>query len=151
MALVHEEVYRAQDLSGIDFGRSVERVCRALVQARGVNDNTIGLSITSDGSPVAVDKAIPCVLIVAEFVSNAIRRAFSQNTPAGLTVDFREIPKDRLQLTVTDHLTEMPVSRDIDRSHSLGLQLVTALAKQLRAEVRLRATKGTEYRFRFER
>jgi PAS domain S-box-containing protein len=151
MALVHEEVYRVQDLSSIDFHRCMEKVCRALFQAQGVNDFATGLQITSDGSRLGVDKAIPCALIVGELVSNALRRTRSGSVAGALSIDFRQIAGDRLQLTVFDEGANIPSAGDPEGTGAVDLQLVATLAKQLQAEVGLHATKGTEYRFIFER
>ncbi|GEM_PF-3905862 len=151
MAMVHEEVYRAQDLSGIDFHKCVERFCIALFQVHGVDGNRIAVEITSDRSRLAVDKAIACGLIVSQLVSNAFKYGFPENRPGRISIDFRGIAKERLELRVSADGPGMPERQHLEGTRSLDLQLVEALAKQLRAEVRLSETKGTEFRFRFKR
>jgi two-component sensor histidine kinase len=98
-----------------------------------------------------VDKAIPCALIVGELVSNALRRTRSGSVAGALSIDFRQIAGDRLQLTVFDEGANIPSAGDPEGTGAVDLQLVATLAKQLQAEVGLHATKGTEYRFIFER
>lgn len=149
MALIHEHLYGAGELSRVDFRSYLGRVARQLFHSHG-DTGKVRFSITSDRISLSVDTAIPCGLILNELVSNSLRHAFPGDLAGEIRVDFRAVGNDEFVLTVSDDGIGLPRHLDPKHCESLGFQLVLALAKQLRAEVGVSREKGTELRFRFK-
>ncbi len=85
MALVHERLYQAQDLSRIDFSEYVLDLANHLLSSYSVNAEHVKLEMEADPVALDVDTAVPCGLIINELVSNSLKHAF----PAPTVVDDR--------------------------------------------------------------
>jgi PAS domain S-box-containing protein len=148
IALVHEKLYQAADLSQVDFGSYL----RALVDMfRSTAGSPTGVRVACDIEDLrlAVDQAIPCGLLVHELVTNALKHAFPPGRRGAVHVELRREPPRSLRLVVRDDGVGLPASLDLERPPSLGLELVTTLARQLRAELRVERTHGTVFRLSF--
>ena len=144
MALVHEELYRSDDLSHIPIRHYAHALCNRFRSAGGAGRSVrIGLDVAD----VALDinKAIPCGLVINELLSDAIRHA----PPDGdaevrivLALDERE---DLLRLSVSGNGHPPPAGTHFPGQDSLGMQLVAGLAEQLGGTLHLAS--GPERRF----
>jgi len=65
-------------------------------------------------------------------------------------VRFHHGEKDRFVLTVSDNGVGLPVEMKLEDCESLGLKLVSVLAKQLKGGVQIAAGAGTEIRIAFK-
>jgi two-component sensor histidine kinase len=77
MALIHEKLYRSDDLSRIDFGEYVRNLAAFLVRSYRANTGPIALTVNAHDTYLGIDNAVPCGLIINELVSNALKHAFS--------------------------------------------------------------------------
>jgi PAS domain S-box-containing protein len=141
MALLHENLYKSQDLEKVNFRDYAESLVKGLVRSY----RNLGVSLVMDVDDVflSVDIAVPCGLIMNELVSNALKYAFPERTGT-ITVKFHDID-GRYELIVADDGVGMP---DIDfrNTETLGLGLVVMLAEdQLDGTVNLIRNKGTEF------
>ncbi len=102
-----------------------------------------------------IDRVIPCALIINELVSNSLKHAFPDSWKrAGGTGEIRiglrpGIP-DQFILTVGDNGIGLPTGMRIQDCESLGLKLVSVLAKQIKGVVRVGEGEGTEFVIEFE-
>ncbi|MFZ5426002.1 MAG: sensor histidine kinase [Thermodesulfobacteriota bacterium] len=133
MALVHEKLYRTKDLSRIDFRAYLEELTGFLVQAYSPRGTSVSVSIQCGELFLGVDTAIPCGLILNELVTNALKHAFRGLHAGSITIS-AAIEGEYVRLTVHDDGRSLPAGFDIEKLDSLGLQLVSNLARQ---------TKGT--------
>ncbi len=149
MALVHEQLYRSEDLARVDFGEYVRRLAAHLYRAYGVPGDGIKFTVDVVDALLGIDQAIPCGLIINELVSNALKHAFptSGRCPESeIAVSLRPNAANRLTLTVHDNGVGFPEKLDWRATASLGLQLVNTLVRQLEAEIELNRDAGTEFR-----
>lgn len=131
MALVHEKLYRAGDLSRIDFAAYIRELALFLVQAYCPRGLAIGESITCDDIHLPVDAAVPCGLIVNELVTNSIKHAFAGRERGSLAISAAS-HGEGVVLRIEDDGVGMPPDFDMNTTETLGLQLVTNLVRQLR-------------------
>lgn len=73
-------------------------------------------------------------LVVNEMVTNAYRHAFQGLAQGHLHVSFASRPTG-FQLTIADDGAGMPAQDAPAKAHSLGMQLVRTLTKQLKAKL----------------
>ena len=99
---------------------------------------------------LAVDRAIPCGLILNELITNARKHAFPEGRAGVVRVELRQTASNRFVLLVSDDGVGLPPSLDIRQTESLGLQLVCTLADQLRGELRIERGAGTAFRLEFD-
>jgi PAS domain S-box-containing protein len=150
MALVHEKLYRTENLSSIDFSGYIESLTTQLYDGYAIDPERIFLSIDAGRVCLGIDQAIPCGLIINELVSNSLKYAFPGNRKGEIVIRFRGEENGMVCLTVADNGVGLPDTLDVvTASETLGLQLVRMLVKQLRGEVVLDASQGASFNIRF--
>jgi two-component sensor histidine kinase len=70
-----------------------------------------------------------------ELVSNALKHAFPHNRHGEIAISFAVDEKDWVKIMVSDTGVGLPAGLDCRNTHSLGLQLVNMLVKQLRGRL----------------
>jgi two-component sensor histidine kinase len=149
MALVHEKLYRSDDLARVDFAGYAESLLSYLWQAHGVAAANIRLNLELDPLQLPVDTAVPCGLILNELAGNALKHAFRQRDGGEVTVSLYAKERE-VRLGVRDDGVGMPPDLDWRQSTSLGLRLVQMLAGQLKAEVTVTRSSGTGFEITFQ-
>jgi two-component sensor histidine kinase len=149
MAVIHERLYRAEDLSAVDFGDYLQALLPDLLDAWGRAED-VAVAIAARGVRLPLDVAIPCGLIVNELVTNCLEHAFP-GRGGSLSMTLRPVPGGLLELGVADDGVGFAPARDWRQSGSLGLQLVGDLVDQLDGEVLLESGpgRGTRFQVRF--
>jgi PAS domain S-box-containing protein len=148
MALIHDKLYRSENLANIYFPGYVDDLVRGLF-ANYAMDRGVELDLRVDPISLNIDHAIPLGLIINELVSNALKHAFPVG--AGGAIRIRLHPQgDRMVLAVSDNGIGFPGDLDFTNTQSLGMQLVVTLVEQLDGTIELKRNKGTEFRIVFE-
>jgi two-component sensor histidine kinase/DNA-binding response OmpR family regulator len=151
MALIHERLYQAKDLARIDIEQYVHDLASELFFAYGVSPDRIRLDvdINTNGAIIDIEKAVPVGLIINELLTNALKYAFPDGRAGGLTVRIEPTPVDMLKLTVADDGVGLPAGIDVKEPATLGLQLVSTLAEQLRGSLEARPQPGAAFTLTF--
>ncbi len=148
MALIHQQLYRSDNLASIDFGQYVRELTTHLTRSVGAAARNIDVDVNVESAPLSIDLAIPCGMIVNELVTNAMEHAFPEGHAGCIGVSFRSI--DRLcELTVSDNGVGLDTADD-DSPTSLGLQVVHALVEQIGGRTQVEHNDGTQFAIRFE-
>jgi PAS domain S-box-containing protein len=147
MALVHEELYRSDDLASIDLLAYMRKLLDRLLSAMGDRRRIQGVV---DGESVAltIDAAIPSGLIVNELVTNSLKHAFDQDDVGRISISVSR-SGERAILEIADTGRGLPEGYDYRTAKSLGLQLVVRLVKQLHGSIELTPGAGTRFRLNF--
>ena len=150
MALVHEKLYKSEDLSKVDFAEYVQSLTAHLVRSYGQKGSGITLQVNIKNIFLDIDTAIPCGLLINELVSNALQHAFYQQQYEGhIVIDLRRTENEQLCLTVSDNGRGFPREIDFRSTESLGLQLVCSLTEQLAGSIKLEQDGGTVFTINF--
>jgi two-component sensor histidine kinase len=147
MALVHEQLYQTDTFARIQISTYLGELISSLYSAMTVPSGRVTISQEVEDLSLHLDQAIPVGLVVNELLSNALKYAY----PPGGTGEIA-LRVEYLSGQAIIDVRDWGVGMDPEAPHSesLGLQLVEALAKQLRGEVRFsRAEPGLEVRFAF--
>jgi PAS domain S-box-containing protein len=147
MALVHEKLYQAKDLTRINFGDYVRTLGELLFKSFAVTVDAVTLDVAGSDVFLDIDTAVPCGLIVNEILSNALKHAF----PGGRgTIYFRlKREEGRCMMTIRDDGVGLPPQFDLQSIDTLGLQLVRGLVQQIDGRLEVRSVEGTEFRIDF--
>jgi two-component sensor histidine kinase len=89
----------------------------------------------ADGIWFCADRAISLALIVNELVTNAVKYAFSNDHEGHIFVRLVRQDVNTALVSVRDDGTGLPPNFDLRMSKGLGMRIVTALAKQLGADI----------------
>ncbi len=150
MALVHENLYQADELSHIDMNIYFRHMVADVFNAHGEWPQEVSLQIDADAVQLDIDRAVPCGLVVHELVANALRHGFPDDRKGHLRIALRA-SGDQVTLEVNDDGVGLPASFDLRRCSSLGMQLVRVLSRQLRGEPILNSEGGTQFALTFPR
>lgn len=148
MALVHEKLYRAKDLSRIEFDSYIQQLVSMLARSY-MTDVQVALKFNTEKIMFSLDTAVPCGLILNELVSNALKYAFTRNSTYGaapeIMVSLKSSPGGLYELVVEDNGVGLPATIDIYNTPTLGLQVVTMLADQLCGSVQVHCKRGSRF------
>jgi len=153
MAIVHEKLYRTEDIARIDISDYIASLANGLFMFYGVDASLVSLSINAKDIVLGIDTAIPCGLIINELLTNALKYAFPDRRKGVVSISIlKDGPTgNAYTLTVKDNGTGLPEGYDFRASKSLGLLLVTSLAEhQLQGSVQVTPENGTEFCIHFE-
>jgi len=149
MALVHERLYASADLASINVCEYLKNLTSQLVLSYVVDPGCIDLEFDVGDFCLGIEEAIPCGLIVNELVSNSLKHAFPGRPGGKIAVTCSTDAEDMVILSVSDNGVGIPEELDINRSETLGLQIVFLLARQLRGTVNVRNDGGSSFAIRF--
>ncbi len=152
MAMIHEALYRSDDLAQIDFERYIHDLVRNILVSFGSTSNKVSLNVNIRERYLDIAIAIPCALIINELVSNSVKHAFPDNRQGEIEISLLAINEDTLELCVSDNGIGVPDDFHLNESESLGLKLVTRLVEmQLNGTLSLERNEKTEYLIRFKK
>ena len=148
MALVHEKFYQSDELSEIDFAEYIEKLCHFIYQSYGDKTDRIHLQISGDKIGLDMDTAMPCGLLVNEIVSNSYKYAFPNQEKGTIQIDFKK-NDNKIILFIQDNGVGFPEEYDLEKSESLGMQLIQALTSQLDGDLVVSRENGTSFKISF--
>ncbi len=124
MSLIHEQIYRSDNASQLDFGAYIELLAARLFSAYCVVPGRIPLELHIDTIQLSVDQATPCGLILNELLSNSLKHAFPNGAPVTIRLSLRAVGEGRVELEVSDHGIGLPPNFRVEGSQSMGLQVI---------------------------
>ncbi|WP_375503210.1 PAS domain-containing protein [uncultured Nostoc sp.] len=149
IALVHEKLYRSEDLADIDFAQYIPDLTTHLFDSYNVSSSQIQLKIQVDNASLDIETAIPCGLIINELVSNALKYAFVGNRRGEIEVKFYQESESTLTLIIRDNGIGLPKNFDSKKAKTLGITLIQGLVKQLRGKLEIDSHQGTQFKITF--
>ncbi len=148
MAIIHENLYRTEDFSSINFATYLQNLTANLVASYRITEG-VSLNSSLDNIDLILDQAIPCGLLVNELITNSLKYAWKDGERGTITLDLKQKGKI-VTLIVADDGVGLPMKFEEMNSDTLGLQLVITLVEQLEGEVQVDTQKGTKYLIKFE-
>jgi len=149
IALIHEKLYHSADLTKIAFCDYVRQLMGDLFHAYGVSPEAVSLKIYAQGIFLGIDAAIPCGLILNELVSNALKHGLPAGRKGAICIDLQPSGPGLFMLSVRDDGVGLPEDFDLQTTRTLGLKLVSDLARQLDGAVELERNNGTAVKITF--
>jgi len=150
MALVHEKLYEAQDLSHINLKEYFEDLIKQIIANYNLSADPPSLGLDMQNVFVLTDTAIACGLIVNELISNSLKYAFPSGRPGKILIRLHQEENGEIALIVSDDGVGLPPEFEKKRDGHLGLRLIDSLARgKLRAEFSLETDHGVCCRLRF--
>lgn len=149
MALVHEKFYQSEELSEIDFNDYAGKLLRFLVQSYGSDKHPVVTSITGDTVSLDMDTAMPCGLLLNEIISNSYKYAFIDGREGKIEINFQKTGANIISMRISDNGVGFPADFSIDKSETLGMQLINALTSQIDGEVKLESNQGASFTITF--
>jgi two-component sensor histidine kinase len=139
MALIHQNLYQDDNLTGIDIRAYFEKLTQNLFDSYNISPDTIKLKMDIQPLNLDVDTVVPLGLIINELVSNALKYAFSDQIASTITVEIKE-KDEALTLLVKDDGIGLEESQ---LGESFGYRLIRAFNDQLDAKLEVDGKDGT--------
>ena len=131
IALVHEKLYRSQDLAHIAMNSYITELTSFLFHSYSKSRSQIELIIDIGTVELGIDTAIPLSLMINELVVNSLKHAFPGGRTGEITISLAKLDHRQLKLIFADNGVGFPSNVKFPDSQSLGLQLIQSLAEQL--------------------
>jgi PAS domain S-box-containing protein len=149
MALIHEALYKSEDLAKIDISDYLSRMSTHLLSIYREDLGDIKIIQKAEGIFLDINRAIPCGLIISELVSNCMKHAFPRKRHGQITIGMTKDKKGTTSLIVKDNGIGLPEGLDYRKTETLGLQLVTDLVYQINGSISVKKSQGTEFVIKF--
>jgi two-component sensor histidine kinase len=151
MVLVHEKLYRSQDLSSINYAGYIQSLATTLFRSYGYDSKKIRLEMDVKDIYLDTDSATNLGLIINELISNSIKHAFPEGKEGTVKISMNENEKGDCILSVEDDGVGVPQDFDINGTETLGLKLVSTLVEQLEGTMEVSRNKGTCFTIQFSK
>lgn len=142
MALIHENLYRSENLASIRFDEYIRVVSSELW--RSFNTSRVRKVIRTEPITLELDKALPCGLILNELVTNALKHGFPGERGGNVAISLEAVNQSNLRLEVHDDGVGFPPERDFRSMTSMGMTLILSLADQVGGKIVMERNHGTK-------
>jgi len=151
LSLIHEQLYRGDNYTSINLKEYV----RSLVSnaTSMFLEKAQQVHITQEVSDILldVDRAIACGLVINEVLTNSFKYAFpTVEDLASARIHIQAYARDEtMYIAINDNGVGLPAEFDLEKSNSLGFQLITNLNRQLNGKLQLNSQEGTAVELQF--
>ena len=142
MALIHQNLYQEDNLTGIDIAEYIENLCKSLFGSYNIKEERVKLETDINDLNLDVDTVIPIGLILNELITNALKYAFPDDREGVVGVSLKQ-DQDILVLEVKDNGIGIPDTNNVVKSGSFGYRLINSFTQKLQAELELENLNGT--------
>ncbi len=152
MAKIHEMFYHTGDMSKINFADYVFDLLAALVFSTKGSDHNIKLKISIKDIYFTINTAIPLGLLINEIITNSLKHGIKADKKGEIIVSITEQNNNKLEMRIGDNGIGYPADFLPDTLNSLGFQIISSLAHQLKGTIiKEKSSKGTYYKVLFEK
>jgi len=151
MALVHKNLYLAENLTRIEMQNYIDQLLDNILSSADNKGVTISYNLVAKDIRFDVDTSVPLGLIINELLSNSIKYAFTDRNEGEISLNLRQIEGSKYELIYSDNGIGIPEDIDLDNLTSLGLELVQLLVAQLNGSVNFEVNGGTRFKIIFNK
>lgn len=145
MALIHENLYRNENLANIMFSNYVKSLAGNLARSFSEQQGNVTFDYDIDDVYLPLDIGIPCGLIINELISNSFKYAFKERHKGKIAITLKRQDEQSFRLTVADDGTGIPEEVDIEKSKSLGMKIVSKLVMQIDGSMQYVYSNGAKF------
>ncbi|MFO7729286.1 MAG: histidine kinase dimerization/phosphoacceptor domain -containing protein [Spirochaetia bacterium] len=136
MALIHEQLYYAEDLSGVYLDNYLSDLIAQLVNIYDTHPAPVKTVLDIPTVQLNLSVAVPLGLIINELISNSLEHGL-KNKKNGLIEISLTVKEQHCRLLIHDNGHGLPEGFIFDESESLGLLIISNLADQLNGSFEL--------------
>jgi two-component sensor histidine kinase len=151
MAVVHEMLYKSEDISQINFSEYIEKLVNGLIYSMKGSVNKISLKLQIPDISLNIDTSIPLGLLINEIVTNSLKYGIIAKEPGVIDIKMLKHDKNNFVLYIGDDGVGFPSDINWRNSNTLGLLLMHKLTLQLKGNIEKdNSKKGTNYIVNFQ-
>ncbi|MCB0381672.1 MAG: sensor histidine kinase, partial [Flavobacteriales bacterium] len=144
MALIHQNLYQEEHLTGVNSREYVDRLCKALLNSYSMHGADINIKTEVEPMLLDVDTVIPIGLIINELITNAIKYAFIPHQSGEILISLKR-NRRTLELVVADNGIGM--KENSTPSQTMGYRLIKAFVQKLKGTYQVTIDQGTRVAF----
>lgn len=143
MSLIHQNLYKKDNLTGIEMQPYIEKLSKHLLNTYQVEKGDIKIDSQIEDLTLDVETVVPIGLIINELMSNALKYAFPDERGGTISINLSE-KEDQLYLDVIDDGIGLTESQLSAKTETFGHSLIRAFKSKLDAEIVISSNKGTQ-------
>jgi two-component sensor histidine kinase len=146
MALIHEKLYSAGDLSQLDVTDYLRSLATMILRSYATTSRKVNVVFDLQHElRLSLDIAIPLGLLASQLISNSLKHAFPGGKAGEITLELRQTGTFECRFQISDNGNGLPQNFSMQQPRSLGLRLVKMLAQQLQGRSTWTRTSGTSF------
>jgi len=149
MSVLHETLYKTRAFGRVDLAGYLRELAHQFFRAHAAAAASARLKLELSPVEVRIEQGIPCGLIVNELMTNSFKYAFPDDRPGEIGILLRSEPDHEILLRVTDTGPGLPEDFELRKARSLGMQLVSDLARQIGGRLEIGPGPGARFDVRF--
>lgn len=142
MSLAHDEVYKSDDYTEIDFKNYIMRLEHFL--SLNYLPQKIHFDIQGGSVFINLGLAINCGIIISEIISNYIKHALNPEIIPLINISFNKI-KSLFLIKIMDNGIGFPDDIIAKKRSGMGLELIEGLATQMKGKMEIYNENGAVY------
>ncbi|HEY0976476.1 MAG TPA: histidine kinase dimerization/phosphoacceptor domain -containing protein [Flavobacteriales bacterium] len=151
MALIHEKLYKGDDLAQLDLAQYLEELFSELVQLLNVNEDIRYEAEIDPGLVLDLDTIVPLGLVMNELITNSFKHAFTGRDNGRIRLKVAQVGLRQFDLHYSDNGIGGPKERLTGANGTLGMSLIESLVEQLNGFFTVESDhRGTRYHIRFD-
>jgi len=149
MSLIHQKLYMTDERTSINMKNYILELSSYLKDSFEL-DRRIVLETLAEDIELDVSEAVPIGLIMNEAITNAIKYAFPEDRSGHISIMLQNLENAFISLIISDNGIGMPVDSDWHNSESTGFSLISMLASQIDAELKIHSQSGLTISVQFQ-
>lgn len=151
MSLVHEILYQSNDLGNLNFSEYIREISLNLCISYGYSSKILQIQSHPETIFINLDTAIQCGLILNELLTNAFKYAFLEKQSARIKIKLSRLNVGKMLLVVEDNGIGLPANFNFENTQTLGWQVIRALGRKLKGDIKIVSEKGTKIILKFSK
>jgi two-component sensor histidine kinase/HAMP domain-containing protein len=151
MALIHERLYRGDELAMVEVGPYLHELFAELVRLNDVSDRIQYGTDLDDDLAFGLNVMVPLGLLFNELITNSLKHAFVGRNGGRIDLALHRVDADTFDLFYKDDGVGMTVEQQQGSETTLGFSLIESLVEQLNGRMSVSGdATGTRYHIRFK-
>ena len=147
MALLHEKMYRSDDINQIDVQDYISLLVEDLVKSYAV-DKKINLNIKIEPVDLMMRTLVPLGLIINEMITNSLKHGFKNKSEGEISVNIKHLDGVRYEMIIGDNGEGF---KKDNKPKGIGVKLIQIFTKQLNGTLEELDIPGAFFKLVFEK
>lgn len=137
---LHRHLNEHRAVDQVDFGKLLDHLSSDICGSTGMDCDVVSESIVLSG-----ETACKLVILINELMMNAYKHGYDGQEGGRIKLACRSMGDGRMQVTVSDHGKGLPAGFDPQRTHGLGLTVVSSIVRELDGELHIANGPGAAF------
>lgn len=151
MALIHEKLYKGDELARVDVALYIHELFADLVRVNDVEDRVTAITDIDAGLAFDLNTMVPLGLLLNELITNSFKHAFTGQMKGLISLTIHHVEGKLFDLFYADDGSGLSLERMQADGETLGMSLIESLVEQMNGRMTMEGDeRGTRYHIRFE-